>query len=230
MRLGEAMTDVDRLISSERVGVSSTTLALTLSTSSEETHVMATDDPTLFDWAEQQVEYRDLPGYPGYRIGSDGSVWSCWTTGCKPKMTSVWRKLKTPNDNHGRPQVNVRSVCPETGQRASRHVHVHTLVLEAFVGPCPPGLECCHEDGVRTNNTLRNLRWDTRPANRQDSIRHGTFLRGSMSPVAKLTEEDIPAIRFLRRLGWTYPEIAAVFGVAEGTIASVLRGKSWCHA
>lgn len=32
---------------------------------------------------------------------------------------------------------------------AGRRVQVHRLVLEAFVGPCPPGMECRHLDGDR---------------------------------------------------------------------------------
>jgi hypothetical protein len=49
---------------------------------------------------------------------------------------------------------------------------VHRLVLETFIGPCPPGLQCCHWDGVRTNNRLMNLRWDTPGANGADARRH----------------------------------------------------------
>jgi hypothetical protein len=51
--------------------------------------------------------------------------------------------------------------------------YVHTLVLEAHVGPCPSGLECCHWDDDPTNNHVSNLRWDTRTANRQDALRNG---------------------------------------------------------
>jgi hypothetical protein len=56
----------------------------------------------------------------------------------------------------------------------SRSVAVHALVLEAFVGPRPHGLECCHGDGNPANNRVDNLRWDTRSANIFDSVRHGT--------------------------------------------------------
>jgi hypothetical protein len=56
-------------------------------------------------------------------------------------------------------------------RRQSRSVHL--LVLEAFIGPCPPGLEACHWDGDATNNHLDNLRWDTRAANTADMMRHG---------------------------------------------------------
>lgn len=51
---------------------------------------------------------------------------------------------------------------------------VHRLVLEAFVGPCPPGMEGCHNNGDPTDNRLANLRWDTRRSNVLDSVRHGT--------------------------------------------------------
>lgn len=53
-----------------------------------------------------------------------------------------------------------------------RHL-LHTLVLTAFVGPRPRGMEACHNDGNPRNNALENLRWDTRSANAQDKIRHG---------------------------------------------------------
>lgn len=55
-----------------------------------------------------------------------------------------------------------------------RSVFVHVLVLSAFVGPRPEGQEACHGDGVRLNNNLSNLRWDSRSENQKDSVRHGT--------------------------------------------------------
>lgn len=59
-------------------------------------------------------------------------------------------------------------------RRGSGGQYVHTLVLTAFVGPCPPCMECCHGDGDPTKNDLGNIRWDTRLANVHDMIRHGT--------------------------------------------------------
>ena len=51
---------------------------------------------------------------------------------------------------------------------------VHRLVLLAFVGPCPEGMETCHGNGDPTDNRVANLRWDTRSANLMDSVRHLT--------------------------------------------------------
>lgn len=50
---------------------------------------------------------------------------------------------------------------------------VHQLVLEAFVGPCPPGLVCCHANDIPDDNRLENLRWDTLAANGLDAVRNG---------------------------------------------------------
>lgn len=49
---------------------------------------------------------------------------------------------------------------------------VHVLVLEAFIGPAPDGMECCHYDDDPAHNHLTNLRWDTRAANMADFKRN----------------------------------------------------------
>lgn len=51
---------------------------------------------------------------------------------------------------------------------------VHSLVLEAFVGPRPPGMVTCHNNGDPADNRLENLRWDTQSNNLFDAVRHGT--------------------------------------------------------
>lgn len=59
---------------------------------------------------------------------------------------------------------------------------VHKLVLEAFVGPRPPGLEACHNNGDGMDNRLSNLRWDTHQANMDDQLKHGTRLPRTSPP------------------------------------------------
>ena len=51
---------------------------------------------------------------------------------------------------------------------------VHKMVLTAFVGPCPDGMECCHGPSGYADNRLSNLRWDTHSENMIDRSRHGT--------------------------------------------------------
>lgn len=58
--------------------------------------------------------------------------------------------------------------------RKRTKVAVHRAVLEAFIGPCPEGMEACHDDGNPKNNTVENLYWGTRSDNVKDALRHGT--------------------------------------------------------
>ncbi len=51
---------------------------------------------------------------------------------------------------------------------------VHRLILLAFVGECPDGLQACHYDGDKSNCRLSNLRYDTPKGNAADKVRHGT--------------------------------------------------------
>lgn len=59
-------------------------------------------------------------------------------------------------------------------QKLSR---VHRLMLEAFVGPCPDGMEACHGNGDRSDNRLDNLRWDTSGSNKYDIVKHGNHVQ-----------------------------------------------------
>lgn len=68
---------------------------------------------------------------------------------------------------------------------------VHRLVMEAFIGPCPDGMECCHNDGNSLNNWLVNLRWDTKQANAVDRVRDGatTALSSRGVPIVSITSK-----------------------------------------
>lgn len=50
---------------------------------------------------------------------------------------------------------------------------MHRLVLLAFVGPCPDGMEACHANDIPTDNRLANLRWGTHADNMRDRIENG---------------------------------------------------------
>ncbi len=55
------------------------------------------------------------------------------------------------------------------------HKKIHRLMLETFVGPCPRGMESCHNNGIKTDNRPENLRWDTHKNNCMDRKRGYTI-------------------------------------------------------
>jgi hypothetical protein len=68
------------------------------------------------------------------------------------RLTDTWLPGKPIRRGSGHQVVNLH----RDGQKVPRYVH--HLVLEAFVGPRPEGLVCCHWDGDPGNNRLENLR------------------------------------------------------------------------
>jgi len=168
------------------------------------------------------VEVRDLPGVPGYRVGSDGSVWTCKGGFGGRILTSTWRRMSTPITSIY-PKV---SICDGAGGK--RDAHVHTLVLETFVGPCPPECDVArHLDGNPSNNALSNLRWGTFTENESDKVLHGTKARGEKIFGARLTEKAVTEIKGRVGAGATVEKIAEDYGVHVCTIYRVLNGKTW---
>ncbi len=165
--------------------------------------------------------FRIIDGYPGYMISRDGEVQSRWSRVGHRSLTETWLPLKPIQ---GRQYLTVNL---SDGVR-KRHRFIHRLVLEAFVGPCPDGMVCCHNDGNPTNNCLTNLRWDTYLANEHDKHRHGTWLMGSQIN-AKLNEEQVGEIRRRRGEGTTFVELADVYGVTRQNIMAIVNRKTWRH-
>jgi hypothetical protein len=115
-------------------------------------------------------------------------------------------------------------LCKDGDERGA---FVHTLVLEAFIGPRPTGLQACHwPDPSRDNNRLSNLRWGSSSSNQRDRFDHGTDSRGERNPSAKLIESEVRQI--LASEG-TDSAVAARFGVSQQTVSSIRRGVSWPH-
>lgn len=97
--------------------------------------------------------------------------------------------------------------------------YIHRLVLETFTGPCPPGMEGCHNDGDPSNNNLDNLRWDTKEANAADTLEMGRHV-----PAGKLDDLDRIAIWVLyHRLEWSQTQISEAFDIEQTSVSAALR-------
>jgi hypothetical protein len=186
---------------------------------------IAPDSNWMWSWAF--LIHRAIDPHPGYAIDSDGWLWSLWTN---RHLGKVWRR-RIPT--HAGGPYRYHMLRSADGQRRKRYVH--RLVLEAFVGPCPPGMIACHNNGVPTDNRARNLRWDTPAGNAQDSIGHGTISRkgtrvlGSRNHSTKLSEDAVRAIRAERASGAFLRDLARRHGVDKSTIRALLSGQTCGH-
>jgi hypothetical protein len=110
----------------------------------------------------------------------------------------------------------------------SKRVHrlVHQLVLEAFVGPRPEGHGGAHDDGDPTNNRLPNLAWKTQLENMEDRDRHGRTAVGEQAGGAKLTVDEVLAIRGSKA---GVASLARTYGVGPTAIRNILDRETWTH-
>jgi hypothetical protein len=164
-----------------------------------------------------EVEFRELQDFPGYRFGSDGSIWSS-RRGC-------WLRLKTRIHYNGYEGVGL--MCDR--ERRQKQFLVHDLVLRAFVGPRPDKQQACHANGKRSDNSIVNLRWDTWRGNYRDRFRHGTESLGEGVGTSKLTESDVVEMRRLYREGMGSFRLGKRFGVCTSMAWRIVTNQSWKH-
>lgn len=169
-------------------------------------------------------EMKPIPGFPHYFVTRDGRVWSApRVDGLGRAIGGLWLKPGRQNTGH------LKVILRRDGKSFNRLIH--QLVLGAFLGPCPEGMECCHYDGDPTNNHIDNLRWDTHSNNALDSVKHEVFsdYRGERHPQARLTELDVLWIRILSKCGVRQVDLARLHEVTPQHIANIVDRKTWRH-
>jgi hypothetical protein len=138
----------------------------------------------------------------------------------------------------GGPAVDARGVVTVMAGRLSSSGHrlvglrrggiyksksVHRLVLEAFVGPCPPGFVCRHINGDPDDNRLENLSWGTISENAIDRSAHGRW------SIQSLRTGDVPDIWARLVAGESINAIASDYGVSATAIGKLKRRRNWGH-
>lgn len=151
-----------------------------------------------------EIEWRLWPQDPRYRVGSDGTILGVRGGPLKHTIHPKW----------GYCLIVVRLA---SGRRIC--TTRHRIVCETFHGPCPPGKEAAHRNGVPADCAASNLLWKTKQANAADRLLHGTLGR-------RLTADQVQEIRLAKCI---VPQVvlAERYGVTPLTIRHVWTGHTW---
>lgn len=181
-------------------------------------------DPAIGRSAETEMaeEWRPVAGFEGrYEVSDQGRFRS---------LRFVNRHLnylrESPKIMKGR--VNFGYVIVTMGRSVARRLN--RLVLETFIGPAPEGFQAAHQNGVRADNRLKNLKWMHGDDNNRQRAEHGTQIRGEEINTAILTEAQVSVIK--RRLlteERACAKIGRQYGVHEDTISAIRKGRNWKH-
>lgn len=161
-------------------------------------------------------EWREVPSFEGlYLVSTLGRV--------KSFQRKTPRFLSLCRDADG----YYNMVLCKNGMKHNKKVH--TLVLEAFVGPCPSGHQGCHSNGIRTDNRLTNLRWGTPSENAADRTAHGNSPRGEQNNNSSYSAGDVDRIRDLSNHRMTYKTIAEWLCLKRSNVQNIATRKTWAH-
>lgn len=160
-------------------------------------------------------EWRPIPSAEGYEASNLGRIRS-WRGSNGTKRFLPRLRKPVPDPKSGRLSVGYYNAQKKFVMRKVYH-----LVLEAFVGPKPKGLEARHHDGDVKNNALDNLSWSTHVENEADKIAHGTSQHGERNHQCKLTDAQVAEIRQSTELCRV---LAERYGVREPQISRIRNG------
>jgi len=113
---------------------------------------------------------------------------------------------------------------------AGRNVRAHRVSWELEHGPIPDGLQVLHRCDVRACVRPDHLSLGTHADNVADRDNKGRQPRGELNGLAKLTQEQVRAMRAEYAAGGiSQPALARRYGIAHGTLEAILHRRSWKH-
>ena len=108
-----------------------------------------------------------------------------------------------------------------------RLVRAHRFSYEVHIGPIPEGAHVLHRCDNPRCVRPDHLELGDHAKNMRDAGLRRLMRRGARHGMARLTEDDVRAIRKLRASGMTQAEAGARFGVARSTVQNIDRGANW---
>ena len=148
-------------------------------------------------------QWKEIPGYPGYHVSDHGRV---------KKSHKILKQ-----------RINERGYfCVFLNKK---NCQVSRLALTAFIGPCPPKMQACHNNGNPAVNCIFNLRWDTIANNHKDKLLHGTSPRGKKYTKynTDLSNNGKEIIRSLYGGGFHVPFLSLLFSVRRDIVRQIVR-------
>jgi hypothetical protein len=166
------------------------------------------------------------PGPIRYEVRDCGYNTECWVI-----------QMATNNKGYGRLR------------RHGREWLAHRWIYIQHVGPIPAGLLVCHHCdnppcinpdhlflGAHADNAADMVTKGRARGGGPESLvlwrstRPQEILRGERHPAARLTPDQVLAIRERYRMGdITQLQLAVQFGVSRGHVADICRGRAWAH-
>ena len=173
------------------------------------------------------TKWRPIPGYPDLEVSEDLQFRTTKRTVAYVRPTGTVSHRSFPSKKLKVQWLHKDGYATVFVSRIRRAIGCHVLVCLAWHGLPPIDKPfALHRDGDAANFTQGNLYWGDHKDNALDADKHGTLARGEKHGRAKLTEDQVLAIRVSNA---PHTHLAAKYGVNERTILSVRKHLTWTH-
>jgi len=182
---------------------------------------------------DESIEWRKIPGFPGYEISEYGDVTSHWKMDRHDKNPISKKPLRLL-----KPYLSTNGSYPSVSLRCGNNMttckRIYQLVALAFLGNKPDGVrtggvQIAHKDCDKKNNHYSNLKYCTPKENMADSLRDGLHSHGESHGRSKLKSKEVALIKRLLNYEVSITIISKMFKVTRGAVYGIKRNVNWKH-
>lgn len=166
--------------------------------------------------------WKPVVGYEGqYDVSSEGRVRSLARKCHLGRRTLKARILLQSPNAEGYLRLSLKS------EGKARTVRVNRLVAMAFM-PIPncDEMEVNHKNGIKSDNAVSNLEWNTRKENQSHAVETGLWDKKKFYGKMRIhSDEVILTVAKLLRLGFKNSQVVRLTGISISTISFIRNGQ-----
>ncbi len=164
-----------------------------------------------------KVIWKPIPGFNGrYEVSNTGVVKRLAHKNGKHSF----EKIINQHVSNGYMSVNI----------LYRKYSVHRLVAMAFISNPEKKPQINHKNGIKVDNSVKNLEWCTVKENSDHAWKTGLIINcpfGEEKSQSKLTNNDVLKIRKLLKKGALQKDIVKKYNVSQATVSFIKTRKAW---
>ena len=170
----------------------------------------------------ETVEYKEIPGFPGYLISKYGLI----------KSIKSKKYLKSNIGKQGYRHL----VLMKNGKKVCMKIH-RLVALTWLEKPLKEIYEINHKNANKLDNRASNLEWVSKSENLIHAYKMGLLKmpdfifnqNGENNRNAILTEDLVREIRSNHRDGAKRKDLAKIYNINLNTLGDVIYNKGWKH-
>lgn len=176
----------------------------------------------------EEIEFREIPGWPGYISSSDGNIFSLKVKGARGLLDYNHPHEIVKRIVNGRYRVGLRNNSGKKYMKSVSHLIWLSFNCKHEI---PEGMVIDHIDCNPLNNTIDNLQCITYSDNTKRSFSNtrSAFTNGGINGMTKLDTLKVGNIKLMLSEGITQKAIVEEYDISQKQVSRIANGTSWSY-